>query len=530
MPRGGTLLPGSHVSGFLGLVASAVVLTASGAGGLAAQEAAPAGQVPDPVRDALRLRNQGDLAQAARLLEARIAREPADADALRLLAQTLYWLGERDSARSTYEGALSRHPDDTRLRLEYGRMLVETRHDRRAREVLLPAAAVPAGAAGAETLLGTSAYWSGDYTRAAGHFRRAVRADSSAHEARRQWREIAAVTAPWIRFGSAGRHDDQPLDRIAPELEAGLFLTPLWSIRARGEAAWYRRDPDPRRSVLTAAATTSGYIPSLRLEGEASGGVVRRSVPTASVTGIGSLALRFRLPGHVSIGARGERKPYFFTRASLTSDVMVDEGAVTLALQHPAGWLGEGAYVRQRFSDRNTIASGYAWLLAPIARGRAVTLRAGYAISAQHARESRFVLADTAQAVPPGHPLFDLSGAYVPYYTPDHLLAHSALAALELRTGSGGRFRIDASRALHARDDAPVFQVTGAPPTVVAGSFRRAFTPWRVRAGLEQRVASGLTLYMNGEHSRTVFYSTSGGSVSLLYRFASAAVRKVDRF
>lgn len=518
------------MSRFLGLVASAVVLTGSGAGALAAQEAAPAGQVPDPVREALRLRNQGDLAQAARLLEARIAREPADAEAFRLLAQTLYWLGERDSARATYEEALTRHPDDTRLRLEYGRMLVETRHDRRAREVLVPAAAVPAGAAGAETLLGTAAYWSGDYTRAAAHFRRALRADSSAHEARRQWREIAAVTAPWIRFGSAGRHDDQPLDRIAPELEAGLFLTPLWSIRARGEAAWYRPDPDPRRSVLTAAVTTSGYIPALRVEAEASGGIVRRSVPASSGAGIGSLALRFRLPGHVSLGARGERKPYLFTRASLTTDVMIDEGAVTLALQHPAGWLGEGAYLRQRFSDRNTLESAYAWLLAPIARGGAVTFQAGYAIGAQHARESRFVLADTAQAVPPGHPLFDLSGAYVPYYTPDHLLTHSALAALDVRTGSGGRFRIDASYAFRARDDAPMFQVTGAPPTVAAATFRRAFTPWQVRGGLEQGVASGLTLYLNGEHSRTVFYSTSGGSVSLMYRFASAAVRKVDRF
>jgi Tfp pilus assembly protein PilF len=530
VPLWGTLLPGSHVSRFAGLVACAVVLTASGAGGLVAQEAAPAGRLPDPVREALRLRNQGDFAPAARLLEARIAREPADADARRLLAQTLYWLGERDSARATYEEALSRHPDDIELRLEYGRMLVETRHDRRAREVLVPVAAEPAGAAGAETLLGTSAYWSGDYTRAAGHFRRAVQADSSAQEARRQWREIAAVTAPWIRVGSAGRHDDQPLDRVNPELEAGLFLSPLWSIRARGEAAWYRPDPDPRRSVLTAAATASGYIPSLRLDAEASGGIVRRRVPTASATGIGSLALRLRLPGHVSLRARGERKPYFFTRASLTTEVMVNEGAVTLALQHPAGWLGEGSYIRQRFSDRNSIESAYAWLLAPIARSRAVTLQAGYAINAQHARESRFVLADTAQTVPPGHPLFDLGGAYVPYYTPDHLLAHSALAALELRTGAGGRFRIDATRALHARDDAPVFQVTGAPPAVVASTIRRAFTPWQVRGGLEQRVAPGLTLSVSGEHARTVFYSTSGGSVSLMYRFAAAAVRKVDRF
>jgi hypothetical protein len=95
---------------------------------------------------------------------------------------------------------------------------------------------------------------------------------------------------------------------------------------------------------------------------------------------------------------------------------------------------------------------------------------------------------------------------------------------------SAGRLRLDASRALHARDDAPVFQVTGAPPGVVLNTFRRAFSPWQIRGALEHGVASGLTLSLNGEHTRTVFYSTTGGSLSFLYRFSTAAMRKVERF
>lgn len=513
----------------LGLFASALLLTASSAAGLPAQEAGPVPRSENPVREAIRLRNRGELAHAVQLLEARVAREPGDGEAIRLLAQTLYWMGQRDTARATYETALARHPEDTDLRLEYGRMLIETRIDRRAREVLEPAAAVPSAAARAETLLGTSAYWSGDYTRAVRHFRRALDADSSAQEARRQWREIAAVTAPWIRFGSSGRHDDQPLDRIGPELEAGTFLSPLWSLRANGEAAWYHAGPEPGRSVLAGAATLRGYIPSLRLDAEAAAGVVRRSFTTTSADWTGALRLRARLGGHAFLAVRGERKPYFFTRASLSSTVMIDEAAVLLALDDPKGWMGEGSYVRQRYSDRNTLQSGYAWLLAPIVRTSGVLVQAGYAFSAQHAQESRFVLADSTQAVPPGHPLFDLAGRYSPYYTPDHLAAHTALAAVEFRW-SAGRFRLDASRALHARDDAPVFEVTGAPPVVVLTASRRAFSPWQVRGALDHGVASGLTLSLNGEHTRTVFYSTTGGSLSFLYRFSTAAMRKVERF
>jgi tetratricopeptide (TPR) repeat protein len=501
------------------------MLTALSAAGVPAQEAGPV----DPVREAIRLRNQGELAHAAQLLEVRVAREPGDGEAIRLLAQTLYWMGQCDTARATYEAALSRHPDDTDLRLEYGRMLIETRIDRRAREVLEPAAAVPSAAARAETLLGTSAYWSGDFTRAVGHFRRALEADSSAPEARRQWREIAAVSAPWIRFGSAGRHDDQPLDRIGPELEAGTFLSPLWSLRASGEAAWYHPGSEPSRSVLAGAATLRGYIPSLRLDAEAAAGVVRRSLTTTSADWTGSLRLGARLGAQASLAVRGERKPYFFTQASLSSNVMIDEAAVILGLDDSKGWIGEGSYVRQRYSDRNIVQSAYAWLLAPLLRRSGVTVQAGYAFNTQHARESRFVLADSTQAVPPGHPLFDLAGKYSPYYTPDHLAAHTALGAVEFRW-SAGRLRLDASRALHARDDAPGFEVTGTPPGVVPTTIRRAFSPWQVRGVLEHGVASGLTLSLNGEHTRTVFYSSTGGRLSFLYRFSTTAMGKVDRF
>jgi hypothetical protein len=44
----------------------------------------------------------------------------------RLLAQTLYWLKDIVGARAVYETALRRHPEDSTLRLQYGRMLAET--------------------------------------------------------------------------------------------------------------------------------------------------------------------------------------------------------------------------------------------------------------------------------------------------------------------------------------------------------------------------------------------------------------------
>src|SRR5450830_1686682 len=102
----------------------------------AAAAAATQTRTQNPVEEAQRLRAAGDFASAARLLTARVAKNPDDAEAARLLAQTLYWLKDVERASAVYEAALIRHPKDTALRLQYARMLVETRSALRARELL----------------------------------------------------------------------------------------------------------------------------------------------------------------------------------------------------------------------------------------------------------------------------------------------------------------------------------------------------------------------------------------------------------
>ena len=81
---------------------------------------------PDPLTQAQRLRDAGDLAAAARIFRAQLTQQPDNGDAARLLAQTLYWLKDIEGATTVYDAALARHPQDTTLRLQYGRMLAET--------------------------------------------------------------------------------------------------------------------------------------------------------------------------------------------------------------------------------------------------------------------------------------------------------------------------------------------------------------------------------------------------------------------
>lgn len=510
----------------LGQVRFLIMIAAAALPQVVAGQESPA----DPVRAAVELRNAGDLAGAVRLLRSRLSEEPNDAQAIRLLAQTLYWLKQFDLARSVYDKALTRHRDNVEIRLEYARMLVEIGDGRGARVLLAPLADIPAVAARALTLIGTLDYWEGRLTAAASRFRAALKADSTSSEARRQWSEIATITAPWVGIGFEAAHDDQPLNRVAPSLDVGVFLTPLWSLEADGRSDSYRSGDSLSRSVQAGEVSLRGYTPGLRLETEFSGGVIHRSFGPSGGDWTARLQGRFRLPGHFTIGGRAERKPYFHATASLTIPVIVREFTALVGLNDPAGWLGEAALGRLRYPDGNTLISGYAWLLGPVMRRRRTTLSVGYAFSAQDARESRFVLANPSQLAQPGSPGFDLAGRYVPYYTPDNVIAHSVIGSMTLRPGRGTTISGNGAWAISAHERVTVFTHSGAPPTVQAGTFRRTFTPWSARLVIAQDFARGWSVRAHAEHNRTAFYAASAGAIAMLYRFSSAAARRVDRF
>ena len=150
-----------------------------------------------PMAAAMALRDSGEFARAAELLRAVLVRESANGDAARLLAQTLYWMKDISGAASAYEAAIAMHPDDTTLRLDYARMLVETGWYARARQIL-PAHGVARDAVTRRNVIRNDAILGRKPSRAASSFRLALEVDPANTDARRQLDEIRAASSPWV--------------------------------------------------------------------------------------------------------------------------------------------------------------------------------------------------------------------------------------------------------------------------------------------------------------------------------------------
>ncbi len=477
--------------------------------------------------EATHLRDSGDFAGAVGVLRAHLAAHADDGDALRLLAETLYWQKDLSGARQISERGLVLHPEDTELRLQYGRMLVETGFSARAKEVL--ATVNPASNRGrSDGILATLAYWNGDFVEANRLAISAIAAGDSDPAIRRIHVDIAVLTAPWGSVTPFYQHDDQPIDRTSVAAEAGWFPLASTSVSIHARSLRFQLGDTASRTARMGAIALSHYAAAAHVELALSAGAVTRSFGSSSDVTFDAGAA-WRLPAHVKFGVRAQRTPYFETETSLSQSVTSNTGIAYAHLDHPRGWLGEAAYQIQRFPDANSVTAGYAWLLAPLVRSPDLSFRAGYAGSVQTSSSSRFSLANPNQPFLPGDARFDLTGSYQPYYTPIDLQSHSAVVAIEARLSPIVTFDANGSYSFRATETHPVLLtvVTTSPATTAVQrfSYERTFNPWNARASLQVKPGNDVKVVASGYLFRTGFYGASAASVSLVYSFSERAIR-----
>ena len=502
---------------------------------LAAVAGAQVSPPTDTIAEARRLRDSGDFAGAATIMRPYVESHPDDMGSARFAALMAYWGKQREVAESIYANAIARHGDDVNLRLEYGRFLIETGRPRHAHDVLDPVIADdqlpggPAEKARAHTLLGTAAYWQGDFTTARREFATAVQLDSSLADARRQLGEIDAASAPWVRVGSELRDDDQPLRALRFDADGAWYLNPLTPLGMRAGSIVFDRD-GASESLLTGETHLATYLPAAHLDFSAALGILERSFDS-STDWTARSSLGVRLPRTVVLGGRYERSPYTNTIRSLGRAIMVQTVEASVRWGQPRGWMGEAVGRRELFPDDNHTSTGFGWLLAPLWRHDRGTLHVGYGFSAASAEASRFQPRGDLSVVPlpPGQTV-PVNGEYNPYYTPRNLRVHSVLANFAVRgsdrwsVGANGRYGVS------AHDDAPVLVAVSAPPsaTVQRRFYSRSFTPWNTRATFDVAATRAIHIGLAAEREHNAFYSLTVARAQITYTFLDAAERRAD--
>ncbi len=448
--------------------------------------------------EARRLRDAGELELAATVLRQHLARAPGDVDARWLLAETLYWTGDLDAARAEYRRALADRPGDPGLRLDYARFLVETGRAGEADGVLAPVAARPPPG------------WEA--------------------EVRRVERSILAATAPWARVAPSVRDDSQPLTRLAIEAEAGFRPADGLTVAARVIPQRYEGELEFGGESEIAAVEALAEVAYRRAGSPVAvavaGGVFTRDDPETT-DAIGEARLAALLPGGIDLRVAASRKPYLWTVASLGRTVLADGIEVALDRSDAPGWAFEVGGRRETFDlgedptdprpetagrDDNAVTSAWAWGLAPVWVRQRASFRLGYAFQWEDSEESRFT-----------------GGGYDPYYTPEEVRVHNAIAALAVRATPAVTVHADGAVGLFAEERAPRVPPPFTAPAPGPGRgppgpdvtfVDRDFTPWRARAAVTAAVGVAGELRAEIERGEDAFFEITRGAVSLTWWLA----------
>lgn len=459
------------------------------------------------------LRDSGKLEEAAALLRERVAANPSDVAARRLLAETLSWLKQFDEAERLYAGLAdaTRSPDDL---LAHARVLTWMQRYDQARPILEP---IQSTFAPAREELARIDYWEGDLRSAWANYSALRTAGVLSPAGEKELNEIRAGMTPRLRANTTARRDDQPYDLATSEIDYSAFIDPLTMIRIAAGQHFTRSESSSTVPFFEIGSRVT--LPRLRLQIEPALRLVRFGSDDTRV--LPSLVIAVDTPlAKVAIGL--EETEIISTRSSAATDVSERRATISLKREfRPETVLSISGYL-SRYSDQNDGAAVFGYATRPLLVREDWLIYGGVSAAWRDTDESRFELATVSSSRSGG--IFELRyrGIYDPYPTP-----HDQREAKLI----GGLLLSHAERSLNARiqltggiahDRAVAFgpQLAQTPdPVTFSFFFDRKYKPWDASVTLSWRTRSRNDLQVKLEHVSTAYYEANEVTASLVRRF-----------
>ncbi len=429
-------------------------------------------QPADTLSMARTLRAAGKTRQAALLLNRWRTTHPGDANALWLSAQNEYWRKHFVRSRRLYRQAIQLQPDNLYLQLDHIESQLGMGRLGRPKHLLEgidPAQQIDPHF---QFVQAKQLFWSGRWKEARDWAGSAKQGGSS--HAPALVKEIEQAWAPWTTLSGLFSSDSQPLQQLYTAIEGGWHASTLLSPQFNASAQQFYLDSI---SVLAAHFELGNRLrlPAWGTEITVSAGILQQQ--DQSTTWTAALRWHQRLAPGWRLSVDAAQMPYRFTLASIQAGTQFRQLAPALEWQPPLGaWAKVGALF-ESFEDGNLIQTRWAWVLSPPLKTKTVSCRIGYAYSFADAQENRFVSEKTiGEILANGDPGAPIPGIFAPYFTPEQMEVHAAIAVLELKPAKGVSLSMDGKYGFAANAQNPYLFLDRDGP---AGNllFYRGFSP-----------------------------------------------------
>ena len=472
------------------------------------------------LNSAKNLRNAGNFGQAVTIMENFNKQSPDNIWLMQLYAETLFWMKKYKKADSIYRRAIRIYPGNFEIKYEYSIFLFDRGNYKETRKQLLLYTEKITDNTGAESILGITDYYLGNFKEAERHLKRSLTLNPDNQKAREVYTEVSHIVKPWFKGSVFYTDDSQPLNQWNPAIMGGWYyshyLNLSFALNHQNFSA------DSINSNMTRFRIQNDFIiPGYGIKAAIFAGGFHTSIIKAFDL-IWGINIDKRVFGNLHVRAAGERSPYTYTTASIESPFLRNKYSLSFSWETPQKWNASIGYIGEYFPDINNVKTAYAWALSPQLKFSFFRVNIGYAFNYANSKSSRYVSELPLDEILENYqPDQTIKGIYQPYFTPNTQYSNSVLANIYFVPSKKIIVKLKSSVGFYSRTMNPYLYLDNENGQVVIKEdfYQVSFTPLDVGISFHYDITDKTTLFISYTYLQTFYFSSNNINAGLKIYF-----------
>lgn len=467
------------------------------------------------------LRAEKKFEDASSLLEAYLKYHPEDVNALWLLAQTNFWLGNFEKSDIYYTKALSIDPGNDFLMLDYAKTLADIGERDRSVSILNKLKEEGKDYSDADVTMAKILYWKNDFNGSEKLLNNVLWKDGGNTEAYQLWKDVLKAKSPWLKVKASALHDNQPLDNQMLSIEYGKFYNPLaqlyfgfyiplYSVNGKSaEALWFQ-------------SGVKSFFSDIYMHTQVDAGIFK--YPNSSkVDWTANIYLKKAFGNYFIAEIKADHSPYLNTKISVDTTLSNFNFSASAGWDDMSSFSGKAGYIYSLFPKNKYVYAAYGWIYTPPVRFSDFEIKPGYSINYSNSSNNTFRALNSVDEILSSY-YYDqnIDGIYDPYFTPKDQFINSGLLSISYTPLNILQFGLNFNIGIYSTVKNPYLYLNSdsTGQLYVDKSYsKEKFYPAVINFFTNYQISDLMTLRLQYDYQKTNFYTNNYFSMSYSLSF-----------
>ena len=373
----------------------------------------------------------------------------------------------------------------------------------------------------AHKLMAQLFYWKGDYDNAYDEIQKALYLYFDEKSALQLKEKIVRARSNWANIRLGFFNDDQPLNIIAPDIEAGFYINSMTTVGAELSYPIYSFSDNTYSTPWLTAFSKFNFIEP-KIGVKLGIGVIGYQSKDKALTGL--LHVKKQFSKYWSASAGAELAPYLATTFAIPEKLMQTKYNLGVDYNNPKGFIGKASYSINQFPTLdNSYYTASGWVVSPPLSLAGFELRAGYGINYSDAKKNNFTAIESLDTIVANwDSTYNIEGTYNPFFSPSNQLIHSAVGMIKYTINPDLNIGVDINYGFSAKTDTPYLfldKKDNGETTIGRKYHKSNYNPLDINTFVNYNISEDFQLKAFYKFQRTSYYESNYVGIASHFTF-----------